>query len=356
MKWLRPLLFAALVAIATPAAAVISFIAMRDANLTIPQDTVSVVTINAFSAARTLTIPNPGQTSIGQSGPTTYYQNALSIYDAVQGITASNTLTIQAASGTINGSATLVVTVTGATVNLIPTSGSNWQATVLSASGATITPTTCTNQFVRAIASSGAATCATVGTSDLAASLSLVTPNINVATATSVNGVGLTGSGTITSTASTSIGAGQYLAVPGATAATAGNIGQIISSSVVSGSAVSLTSGASANITSISLTAGEWDVTATGYLLLNASTNLNTFRISASQTTAVLDPTVGSIANYVPSSAGTVIGTGSGDLTLGIQPLRVSFSGTTSVFLVAQSIFTVSTASAYGIIRATRVH
>jgi hypothetical protein len=45
---------------------------------------------------------------------------------------------------------------------------------------AAITATTCTNQFVRSIATSGAATCNTVGTSDLATSLSLTTPTLVV--------------------------------------------------------------------------------------------------------------------------------------------------------------------------------
>lgn len=346
MKWLRPLLLAALVAIATPAAAVISFIAMRDANLTIPQDTVSVVTINAFSAARTLTIPNPGQTSIGQSGPATYYQNALSIYDAAQGITASNTLTIQAASGTINGSATLVVTVTGATINLIPTSGSNWQATVLSASGATITPTTCTNQFVRAIASSGAATCATVNaTNDVTAGI-LAPAN---------GGTGVANSFNTTVTSATSIGAGQYLGVAAATAATAGNIGQLISATVVAGSAVSLTTNTAATVTSVSLTAGEWDVSASVHYTIGGTTTVGELDCSTSLTTNVFDTTVGITGAQVFGSPQAIV-INPTDPAIVCPVRRVSFGSTTSVFLIAFSTFGVSTNAAYGFIRATRVH
>lgn len=54
----------------------------------------------------------------------------------------------------------------------------------------------CTNQFVRGLNASGAPTCATVGSSDLAASLSLTTPNIGVASATSLS----TTSGSISTT------------------------------------------------------------------------------------------------------------------------------------------------------------
>jgi hypothetical protein len=44
----------------------------------------------------------------------------------------------------------------------------------------------CTNQFVRSLDLNGAATCATVGTADLASSLTLTTPNIGDATAKSI--------------------------------------------------------------------------------------------------------------------------------------------------------------------------
>lgn len=66
--------------------------------------------------------------------------------------------------------------------------GSNGTAMVaaVAATGASSTATTCTNQFLRAISGIAAPTCATVGTSDLASSLSLTTPNINAATGTSL--------------------------------------------------------------------------------------------------------------------------------------------------------------------------
>lgn len=48
----------------------------------------------------------------------------------------------------------------------------------------------CTNQFPRSLDLNGAATCATVGSSDLASSLSLTTPSLGVATATSITANG----------------------------------------------------------------------------------------------------------------------------------------------------------------------
>jgi hypothetical protein len=47
--------------------------------------------------------------------------------------------------------------------------------------------TSCTNQFPRSLNANGVATCATVGTSDLASSLSLTTPTLGVASATTIN-------------------------------------------------------------------------------------------------------------------------------------------------------------------------
>jgi hypothetical protein len=49
----------------------------------------------------------------------------------------------------------------------------------------------CTNQFVRALNLAAAPTCSTVGSSDLAASLALTTPNLGAATATTISATGV---------------------------------------------------------------------------------------------------------------------------------------------------------------------
>jgi hypothetical protein len=61
----------------------------------------------------------------------------------------------------------------------------------------------CTNQFVRVLNSSAAPTCATVGSSDLASSLALTTPNIGAATGTSLN---LDATGVLSTTAQSGTG------------------------------------------------------------------------------------------------------------------------------------------------------
>jgi hypothetical protein len=123
-KWLG----LALALLATPALAVVQSTAMRDANYSATPNDVRIVTVNTFSAARTLTLPQAGATQIGQGGQSNGYATALEFFDAANGITATNTLTITPASGDlINGSASsIVVSNTGANFWLTPINGNNW--------------------------------------------------------------------------------------------------------------------------------------------------------------------------------------------------------------------------------------
>lgn len=84
----------------------------------------------AFTASRTWTLVSAGQTCVGQScAPAA---QALLIYDAGGAISRAFPLVIAPASGdTINGSTdSLTITATGSRINLIPTSGNNWQAVI----------------------------------------------------------------------------------------------------------------------------------------------------------------------------------------------------------------------------------
>ena len=139
--------------------------------------------------------------------------------------------------------------------------------------------------------------------------------------------------------------------------ATAGQVGEIITATVASGAAVALTTATPANVTSISLTAGDWDVA--GLIDFNpaATTSITQLNTSISLTTATLgtqpggsglgaDPTT--IFTQAASVPNGVIGLDAG-------PVRVSIAATTTVYLVAQGTFTVSTMTAYGTIRARRV-
>ena len=135
--------------------------------------------------------------------------------------------------------------------------------------------------------------------------------------------------------------------------AASGYVGEYIESNIALASAVSLTSGAAANITSISLTAGDWDVTGNVTYSPAATTNFTLAFNSISETSATQDQTTGGayIIYRFPAGNVPVAGFNVG----GLGPVRKLFSSTTTVYLVAQATFTVSTMSAFGIIRARRV-
>lgn len=128
--------------------------------------------------------------------------------------------------------------------------------------------------------------------------------------------------------------------------AAAGYIGEYVSSSVASGSAVTLNSGTSANITSISLTAGDWDVWAELWVTTSGTmTSVNGWISSTSNT----EPTRGGLGHSFLQ--GISLGGGS-DFSMAISPIRFSLSGTTTVYLSART--TAGTAG-FGTLAARRV-
>lgn len=158
---------------------------------------------------------------------------------------------------------------------------------------------------------------------------------------------------TLTATSDTSIGRGQYLGTATNDSATAGNIGEFMSASLVSGSAVSLTNNTAITVTSISLTAGDWDVSGVTVYKFGASTTVNECDANISTTNNSFDGTVGTFSTQVYPSTFTP----GSSVTPGVPTLAVrkSLSGTTTVYLIAFCTFATSTASAFGFIRARRV-
>lgn len=133
--------------------------------------------------------------------------------------------------------------------------------------------------------------------------------------------------------------------------AAAGDVGEYIESTIGLGSAVSLTTGVVANITSISLTAGDWDVSGVIIMDSGATTNVTRVMCGINSTSATVDVTKGYYSHihsgYVP---------GSGQFRgMPLNTSRFSLSATTTIYLLALSNFTVSTCSAYGTISARRV-
>jgi hypothetical protein len=145
---------------------------------------------------------------------------------------------------------------------------------------------------------------------------------------------------------------GQY---PGETttgSATAGNIGELISATILVGSAVSLTTATATTITSIVLTAGDWDISAQPAVTGGATTTFQGIRGSISTTIAtenVVSPF------FVSSSYGSVAVLATFNWSHAISPIRVSLSGSTTYYLIIRADFGTSTASGFGSIRARRV-
>lgn len=142
--------------------------------------------------------------------------------------------------------------------------------------------------------------------------------------------------------------------------ASAGQIGEVIQSQVLVGSAISLTTATSANITSIILTAGNWLVSSQVSFNPGATTSIADLNWSHSNTTATLpaisravpSPTTGQILMTKASTAGVVPG-GAVCEQVGLYPVGVS--GNTTLFLVVNSTFSLSTLSAHGSIQAIRM-
>lgn len=128
--------------------------------------------------------------------------------------------------------------------------------------------------------------------------------------------------------------------------AAAGYVGQVVSSVIAAASATSLTTDTAKDITSISLTAGDWDIH--GNATLTASIGLSAAIMWCSLTSATL----------ADSSAYSIFLNAAGTTTYFGAPtpfLRVSIAATTTVYLSAYAAFGSGTVTACGGIYARRV-
>lgn len=130
--------------------------------------------------------------------------------------------------------------------------------------------------------------------------------------------------------------------------ASAGKVGEVIESEILLGAAVSLTTGAAADITSISLTAGHWAVD--GAVTIVPAANLTRIAgwVSATSVTAPTRPNKGGqiLDNATFTSAATQ--------QRALSSKTFKLAATTTVYLSTSCDFT-STATAHGYIKATRV-
>ncbi len=133
--------------------------------------------------------------------------------------------------------------------------------------------------------------------------------------------------------------------------AAAGKIGEYVVSNIVVASGVALTTATPLNVTSISLTAGDWDARGTVAFSPAAGTLIVDMKGGINTVTNTL-PTLSGTAPLVDIPLSPSAGIGA---TIPVGVGRLSLGATTTVYLVAQSTFTVSTCKAYGFISARRV-
>ena len=130
--------------------------------------------------------------------------------------------------------------------------------------------------------------------------------------------------------------------------ASAGSVGEYISSVISTGSSVPLTTATATNVTSISLTAGDWDVE--GWVNYDYGSATVTQSMAGLNTTSATIPTDGSEA-YSATQLTLTSSLG----TISLTRKRISIASTTTVYLVSQATFSAGTASAFGGISARRV-
>lgn len=130
--------------------------------------------------------------------------------------------------------------------------------------------------------------------------------------------------------------------------ANVGSVGEFPTPTNLTG--VSLTSSTAANVASISLTAGDWDVS--GVVRFNPGGSATTSNMSAgiSTTSATFGAFGTFYANTVPFGSTSGVPN-----TMGTPSVRISVATTTTVYLVSLCTFSASTMTSDGLIRARRV-
>jgi hypothetical protein len=142
--------------------------------------------------------------------------------------------------------------------------------------------------------------------------------------------------------------AGSIFGTAFADNAAAGGIGEFVQALLASGSATSLTTATAKNITSISLTAGDWDVS--GNINFSAGTATVTGTAGGISTMSATLPTDGS---EVYSGVQVTLLSETDSVTLPRK--RISIATTTTVYLVGRSTFSAGSVSGFGQINARRV-
>jgi hypothetical protein len=166
----------------------------------------------------------------------------------------------------------------------------------------------------------------------------------------SSTGLGVTG----TLSATGLISPAQTVGIVGTTtnnSVQAGSVGEYIESDIAPASGVSLTSANPITLTSISLTAGDWDVSGDCQFVSPGPTTIRYTQVSISTTNNTLQ-------NIYKQGMALAFGASilpDTDIATPTPTVRISLASTTTIYLVANASFAVSTLTAAGLLRARRV-
>ena len=130
-----------------------------------------------------------------------------------------------------------------------------------------------------------------------------------------------------------------------------GIVGYQLTSNVPVGSAVSLTSGVSSNITSISLPAGHFKISATVFYTLGAGTSGSSYAAAMSTGSATLPGN----SSGQESATAAPIATPGFDGNLVVAPHFFNVTGSTTIYLVSAANFSGGTVATYGEIDAEQL-
>lgn len=143
----------------------------------------------------------------------------------------------------------------------------------------------------------------------------------------------------------------QHEAVTSGAAAATGAIGEILTATLASGSATALTTNTAKTVTSVALTAGVWEVTGVVGYLPDTLTSVTYMEQGLSATTNV----VGGLGTMSAQALAAVVPGVTAVPVIQIPRVTLNLAATTTYYLIAKALFTVSTLSAYGTISALRI-
>lgn len=296
----------------------------------------SVAPVFALPVANNI---NLGLTSTLSSASPIVLTSSSNYQQYVTGSTAQ-TLTLPVASTLAVGQGFMIVNTSSATVT-IESSGGN---TVTTVPGGVSQPVTC-------ILNSGTTAASWYAQASIASGVTSITGTANQVIASAATGaVTLSTPQSIGTSSNVTFGSvtAPTIGVTDGSNASAGQVGEVISSTVAT-TTTGLSSVTDTNVTSISLTAGDWDVYGQVSISGAASTVIVQYECWCSTTSATIP------ALHLRTQTYTNVAiTASGGHSQNTPYLRVSVSGTTTVYLSVQAFFTTSTAGVGGTIYARR--